>query len=124
MINLVKYLKKRVEEETTYLCDIEPEWVEPYPDVRFEPLGEDWRVDNLGNKRSKIVDFKVHFYTNKSHYATNVEFGVEFIEYVQKLLKDYLIVEVQRCKIVPDEIPGQLLVKVTGNCTVKIYKRR
>lgn len=123
MIELIKYLRNEIEKENLY-CEIQSRYEDLLPDVRIEPSWEEWQHDNLGNRKSKIVSFNVTRYIDKSEYLSNLEEGIDFVDSIYHLLKNWHIVDILGCRITTDEVPQQLLVSVNINFTVKIYRRR
>lgn len=124
MISLMKQLKKQIEETEQLTCEIQSRYEDIYPNVRLEPKQELWQQDNLGNIRSKQIEFNISRYIEKSNYVDNLEEAINFIQNFYKTLREFQIVEIISCRISTDELQEQLLVEAKGNFIIKLYKRR
>ena len=123
MMDLLEHLKEKVE-ESGLICEIRPESEDVFPDVTLEPLSEEWEHDNLGNRKSKEIEFNVFRYVDDNvHYADNVKQGIDFIEQIYSLLKNKEILNIVRCKTWFSENKDKLLVEVKANFIIKLYKR-
>lgn len=124
MIYFLDTMKKEIETEKKLVCQIESFEEEIYPDVRLTPISEEWEIDNLGNPKSKRIEFSVSRFLTKSEYVENTEQGFEFIEWFyrnSKIQKE--ILNIPRCKTLVLEIPEQLLLEVRSTFTVILYRR-
>ncbi|KYM49452.1 hypothetical protein MWG07_11885 [Fusobacterium necrophorum] len=124
MIYFLDTMKKEIETEKKLVCQIESFEEEIYPDVRLTPISEEWEIDNLGNPKSKRIEFSVSRFLTKSEYVENTKQGFEFIEWFyrnSKIQKE--ILNIPRCKTLVLEIPEQLLLEVRSTFTVILYRR-
>lgn len=123
MIDFLKIMKSEIELDKTLICSIESD-EEIYPDVRITPISEEWEMDNLGNPRSKRIEFSVSRYLTKSDYVENTKEGISFLESVYKNVKlQNEVIHIGRCKIIVVEIPEQALLEVRGTFTINLYRR-
>lgn len=124
MIYFLDTMKKEIETEKKLVCQIESFEEKIYPDVRLTPISEEWEIDNLGNPKSKRIEFSVSRFLTKSEYVENTKQGFEFIEWFyrnSKIQKE--ILNIPRCKTLVLEIPEQLLLEVRSTFTVILYRR-
>ena len=125
MIEFLEALKTKIKgSHPDFNIEIQSRYEQIFPDVRLEPIEEEWEHDNLGNVRTQQINFNVTRYISKGTFSDDVKAGEEFQGYIYGLIKDMDIIKIFRCKISSDEVPEQMLVAVNGSFTVKLYKRR
>lgn len=122
MINLLKQLKEEMQDKG-YICEIEND-VEIYPNVLIQPISETITFDNLGNAKSKKIEFYFSVFKDKSDYENDVVVVGEVVNIAFNILKEKDILNIERCNINFEEIKEQLLVAAKARFTINLYKWR
>lgn len=123
MIELLKSLKNDIDKLGLF-CEIQSETEEILPDIRLTPNSESWTLDNLGNRKSKDINFDVNIYLDISDYTQNLKTSENLIETITKLINSYNICSIDSCDISYNTIIDKAKDNINANYNITLYKRR